>query len=358
MPFSMRHSSLLLLYFLLTGMVLTSCSGFATKAPTNSMTLKVAQNTNAACFFPLYVAEQKNYFQAQGLTLDPPVPPILGNGTKVTAAMESGSIEMAGGGVITDAFTLASIDWQVKLLGTLTSGFVNDIVVSKKFEQQANLSATSTLAEKVKALVGKKIGTTGPRTGTEALVVYLFRIFGYDASRDAHLINVGSTNAAMLAALSSGRVDAISYFPPGGQSAEIRGIGNIYISPVRGDIPAMRGQVHCVFYTRQAVIDSKPQAVWAFIRAIAQAEAFIHQNQAQSILLLQKDLKLDLKTTKAVFAVTLPIIPESPQIDQQGYNAANQFHVEAGLITIALPYKDMVATSTIDTALSGMQTSP
>jgi ABC-type nitrate/sulfonate/bicarbonate transport system substrate-binding protein len=243
------------------------------------------------------------------------------------------------------------------LLGALTSGFVNDIIVSKSFEQQAHLTATSTLAEKVKALVGKRIGTTGPGTGTEALAIYLFKLFGYDAKRDATLVNVGSSNSAPLAALSAGRVDAVSFFPPVGQEAEIQGLGNIFISPVRGDIPAMTGQVHCIFYTMQKVIDAKPKAVQAFVRAIAQAEAFIHQNQPQALLLLQKDLKLDSQTTKAVFAATLPVIPASPQISQQGYDTATQFHLQTGLIKQSLPYTSLVAASTINSALSGLPTS-
>ena len=317
------------------------------------MTLKVGQNTNAGCFFPLYVAEQENFFKTQGLTLDPPVPPVLGNGTKVSAAIESNSIDVAGGGVITDAFNLTKVDTSVRLLGALTDGFVNDIIVSKKFEQEAHLSASSSLADKVKALKGKKIGTTGPGTGTEALAIYLFKSFGYDAQKDATLVNVGSSNTAPLAALSAGRVDAVSFFPPAGQEAELKNIGTIFISPTRGDIAVMQGQLHCLFYAKQSVIDAKPKAVQAFIRAIAQAESFIHQKPDQAMVLLQKDLKLDLPTTKAVFAAALPVIPQTPQISQQSYDTAVQFHLKAGLIKKAPAYGTIVASSTISSALSG-----
>ncbi len=344
---------------LLINLGLASCNSSGTPSTTNSsntnnMTLKVGQNTNAGCFFPLYVAEQENFFKAQGLTLDPPVPPIMGNGTKVSAAIEAGNIDVAGGGVITDAFNLAKVDTSVRLLAALTNGFVNDIVVSKKFEQQAHLSATSTLAQKVKALLGKRIGTSGPGTGTESLVIYLFKSFGYDAQKDATLVNVGSSNTAPLAALNAGRVDAVSFFPPAGQEAETQGIGSIFISPTRGDVPTMRGQLHCLVYARQNVIDTKPKAVQAFIRAIAQAETFIHKNTAQATMLLQKDLHLDQKTIGPVFAATVQVIPQSPQISLQGYNTAAQYHLKAGLIKQAPAYSDMVATNTIDSALKGM----
>jgi sulfonate transport system substrate-binding protein len=97
--------------------------------------------------------------------------------------------------------------------------------------------------------------------------------------------------------------------------------------------------------------------VQAFIRAIAQAEAWIHQNPAQAKVLMQKYLKQDPKTSQAVFTATLPIMALTPRISQKDYEVANQFHVKAGLIAIALPYKDVVASDTIDQALSSMPNS-
>ena len=84
---SIRQPLSYLAYLLLVGLSIVSCSNGSgtpsTSSPTNVGTLKVAQNTNASCFFPLYVAEQENFFKAQGLTLDPSIPPPLGNGTQV-----------------------------------------------------------------------------------------------------------------------------------------------------------------------------------------------------------------------------------------------------------------------------------
>ena len=356
MHFSKQSMLSLLACWLVVGLSVTSCGGGGTSATSsnNSMTLNVALTSNSVGYFPFYVAEQENYFKAQGLTFSPSVPPQLGTGAKMDAAIESNSVELAGGDVITDAFTVSRVDSQVRLLGALTNGYFVDVTVSKRFEQQANLSATSSLADKVKALVGKKIGITAPGSGTEALLTYLFRLYGYSDKRDATLVNLGGTETAALAALSNDRVDAVSFFSPLGQEAENAGTGDIFISPDRGDVPEMEGQLHGVFYTKQSVIDAKPKAVQAFIRGIAQAEAFIHNNPSQAKVLLGKYLGQNPQVTDAVFAATQSIYPSSPVIDQKAYDEANQFHVKAGLIAVALPYKDMVAASTIQSALSGM----
>ncbi len=353
MRFFIRRPSLFVCLVLLA---FSACGNVQPAAgPTSDMTLKVAQNSNAIGFFPLYVAEQEHFIQAQGLTLTPSPPPLMGTGPKMTAAIESDAIELAGGGIITDAFTLSRVDNQVKLIGALTTGYFVDVIVSKKFEQQAHLNLTSSLADKVHALVGKKIGDTGPSSGTEALLTYLFRQQDLNIKKDVTLVNVGTTASSALAALNSGRVDAISFFAPAGQQAEGRGIGDIFISPGRGDIPSMQGQLHGVFWGKQSVIDAKPKAIQAFIRAIAQAEDFIHKHPTQAVTLLGRYLQeKNPETLKTIFAAMVPIIPSNPQICQKAYETANTFHVKAGLIAIALPYNDMVVSRILQSAGPGL----
>lgn len=317
------------------------------------MALKVAQNSTAFSYFPSYVAQQEHFFKAQGLTLLPDPLPVLGNGTKTTAAMEAGNIEV-GVGTITDAFTLSRINAHLRIIGAISHAFLIDIVVSRRFLAQTHLTERSPLAGKVKALVGKKIGISAPGSATDALLVYLFRQYGLDSDRDATKVNLGNvTPVSALAALSSGRVDAVSWPTPAGQEAEVQGIGDLFISPVKGDIPRMQGMIYGVLYTTQQVIDAKPKAVQALIRAFAQAEAWIEKNPAQVATLLQKYLQLDKQTTNTVAQAAMSSVPQTLQIDKQAYETANQFHVKAGLIAIALGYNDLVATETINNALKG-----
>jgi NitT/TauT family transport system substrate-binding protein len=354
----MKQQAFQLVFSLLTCVMLLSLfiTGCGTTPPTNSMILKVAQVNNSISFFPLYVAEQKNFFKAQGLTLNPYPPAVLGGGPKVSEAVEAGSVDI-GVGAVTDAFTISRVDAYIRMIGALTNGFLNDVTVSKRFEQQTHVIASSPLAEKVQALRGKKIGVSAPNSASDALVTYLFRQQGINDQRDVVKVDLGADTATNLAALQAGRVDAIVNGVPAGEEAEARGIGDIFISPVRGDVPAMQGQLYGVFYARQQVIDAKPKAVQAFIRAIAQAESFIQKNPAQTIILLGKFLKLDQKTANGVWRAAKASMPLTPQISQQTYSVANEFHVKAGLIALALPYNDLVATDTINQALSSLPSS-
>ena len=337
-----------------TSSTVASLSENALMAAQTPTVLKVCQLNKSINFFPFYVAQQQGFFTAQGLTI--PNPPLLQVGTKVVSALESGDYDI-GNGVITDAFTWARTSSSARLLGAFMNGYVVDIVASNQFEQQMQVSATSSLAAKVNALRGKTIGITGPNTGTQALLIYLFRQQGLDASKDITQVSLGSNNKAALAALKAGQVDALSFFSPIGQTAEAEGIGDIFISPVRGDVPGLRGDVHGVFYARQSVINAKSQAIVAYIRAINQAEAFIQGNAAQAKVLLNSYLGLGQSISDAVYAATATDIAKSPQISQAAYNIAGQFHVQAGLVSLIPSYNKLVATSTIDSAL-GLSAAP
>ncbi len=345
-----RQSLSLLVSSPLVGLGIAGCGSTSNTHSTNDMTLKVGQISTSIAFFPFYIADQEGFFKKEGLTIGPR--PLLGSGAKVATAVESGSIDI-GGGVITDAFDMAIVDSQARVIGSLVNGYYTDIIMSKNLQRETGITKASPLVDKVKALVGKKIGITGPGSGNEALVIYLFRQQGLNARKDAVLVNLGSNNLAVMGALRAGRVDALSFFSPVGQQAEAEGTGTIMISPIKGDMPGLMGCLYGAFYTRQSVIDAKPKAIQAFIRALALSEAYIHEQPTKALALLQKYLKLNQETTQAVFTAMRPIMATSPRINQQAYDIITKFHVQAGLITVALPYNSIIAANTINSALDG-----
>ena len=346
-----RLVSVVLLCLLCLG--ISACGGSSNPTTgskqTPLTTVKVCQLNKSINFFPFYVAQQKGYLTQQGLNI--PTPPLLQVGSRVVAGVKSGDCSI-GNGVITDAFNWSKSDPSARIVGAMMDGYVVDVVVSKKFEQEMHVSASSPLADKINALKGKTIGITGPGTGTQALLTYLFHLQGMNASKDSKQVSLGSNNSAALADLKAGRVDALSFFSPIGQAAEAQGIGDIFISPVRGDVPGLRGDVHGIIYTTQSFINSQPQIVAKYIRAINQAEVFIKNNPTESKALLKNYLGYTQSIADAVFTANASVIATTPAITQEEYDIAGQFHLGAGLISKLPPYTQLVATSTISSALS------
>jgi NitT/TauT family transport system substrate-binding protein len=323
----------------------TAAASSAAPAP-GSMKLNVGQISNSVAFFPLFVAEDQGYFTDEGLTLGDR--PRLGTGAKLAAALQSGGIDVAAG-VVTDALNLAKNNDGTRIIGSLVNSYYVDIIVSKDGSWPA---ADAPIDTRIKALKGKKIGITGPGSGTEALVNYLANQVNLDPKQDLTLVNLGSNASAAVGALKAHRVDALSFFQPIGQQAEATGVGTILISPARGDVPSLEGVTHGIVFTTQSVLDDKGAAVAAFERAIARAEQTIHGDPALVAKLLAKYApKMNADTVKALVPVLQREIPDNPGLTQQGYDLSVTFHDQTGLIKNAPAFDAIVPTAWIDSAL-------
>jgi NitT/TauT family transport system substrate-binding protein len=312
--------------------------------------LAVGSIGHSIAHFPLYVGEEAGFFQANGVDIGKVTE--FSTGSLVGTAVTSGSIDI-GSSVITDVFSLAKAGRSVKIITPSVNQYYVDIVASETFLQAAKVSPKSSLAEKIKALRGKNIGITGPGSGTEALVLYLLKQGSIDRTRDVQLINVGANIPAVLAALRTNRVDLVSFAWPLGQQAESEGIGQTFVSPARGDIPAMRDELQGVVFTSQDVLEKKGSAIDGFIRGYAQACSLIAKDAKRSRELITGfypnldakalDLTLDIYRRTAV--------PSSPMPSRAGFERAVNFHRETGLISESYAYADLVATKAIGDAL-------
>ena len=299
--------------------------------------LNVGQISNSVAFFPLFIAEQQGFFTDEGVTLGDR--PRLGTGAKVAAALKSGSIDV-GAGVITDAFNLAKIDDGTRIVSSLVSEYYVDIVVPPWYDGPPDDASQE---DKAKSLVGKAIGITGPASGTEALVKYLFGSIGKNAATDATLVNLGSVATAAIGALKSKRVDALAFFQPIAQQAEAAGVGRAYISPARGDVPSLRGALHGVTFSTRKLLDRKQKEIVGFQRAIQRALTVVHQDPARTRTLLGEYLKSSKpKTLDALMPILPREIPTTPALNKKAYQTAVKFHLDSGLIRKAPAFADVI----------------
>lgn len=318
-------------------------------APAQSMTLKVGQISDSIAFFPIYVAKQQGFFKQHDLQVGDI--PLLGTGAKLAAALQSGSIDVAGGNG-TDPLNLYRANKGTRMIAQLVNTYYVDIITGPSF---SGPPATAALADKIQALKGKKIGITGPGSGTQALVNFLLGTAGMKSATDVTLVSLGSNMTGALGALKTGRVDALSFPQPVGQQAEATQIGHIYISPARGDIPQLKTVVHGVVFTTQSVLDAKGPSVAAFVRGIADAEQFIHQADPAAVRALFKTYRPTMNdaTIDRLLSILRSEIPPTPAISQGEYDREVKFNLDSGLITEAPDYATMVPAQWIQSALGG-----
>ncbi|HEX2518862.1 MAG TPA: ABC transporter substrate-binding protein [Castellaniella sp.] len=313
------------------------------------MTLQVGQISDSIAFFPIFVAKKQGFFAKHDLRIGDI--PLLGTGAKLAAALQSGSIDVAGGNG-TDPLNLYRANKGTRMIAQLVNTYYVDIITGPSFSSP---QASAPLAERIQALKGKKIGVTGPGSGTQALVDFLLGTQGMHSSTDITLVSLGSNMTGALGALKTGRVDALSFPQPVGQQAEATHIGSIYISPARGDIPQLKHVVHGVVFTTQSILDHKGPEVTAFVRGIADAERFIHSADASSVRTLFKAYRPTMSdaTVDRLLAILRSEIPATPDIGQAEFDGEVQFNLKSGLIKEAPDYATMVPATWLKAALGG-----
>jgi ABC-type nitrate/sulfonate/bicarbonate transport system substrate-binding protein len=285
--------------------------------------LSVGQIGNSVAFFPIFAAQQLGYFKDAGLDVTVTA---LSSGTLVGTAVTSNSIDI-GNSVITDVFSLLKANRPVKIVGSLVNAYYIDIVVSNQFLDATKLTRASKLADKINALKGKRLGITGPGSGTQALVDYLFRTQNLDPARDVELVNVGVDQGSIVQTMKTGRIDAVSFAWPLTMIAETLGVGKGFIEPAAGDVPAMTDQIQGVIYVKPDVLAKRQDAVTAYVHAIGRAQAAIHKNPNQArALLKQNNAALSDPAIDLLLAAYLPVLPQRPDIEPISYERALEFH--------------------------------
>lgn len=288
-----------------------------------TQSLQIGQIGNSVAFFPVFAADKLGYYKDAGLNVTTTQ---FSTGTLVGTAVTSNSIDV-GNSVITDVFALLKANRPVKIVGSLCNGYYVDIVASNQFLAATKLTRASKLSDKIAALKGKKVGITGPGSGTQALVDYLFRLQNLDSTRDVELVNVGADQGSVLQALKTGRIDAVSFAWPLSMLAQVNNIGKALIVPAGGDVPSMNGQIQGVMYAKPDLLAKRQDAVIAYVHAIARAEAYIHKNAAKARdLLKQYDSALSDPAIDLLLQSYLPVLPQKPDIDAGSYEKALQFH--------------------------------
>jgi ABC-type nitrate/sulfonate/bicarbonate transport system substrate-binding protein len=288
-----------------------------------TQSLQVGQIGNSVAFFPIFVADKMGYYKDAGLDV---TATSFSSGTLVGTAVTSNSIDI-GNSVITDVFALLKANRPVKLIGSLCNAYYIDIVASNQFLAATKLTRASSLPDKINALKGKRLGITGPGSGTQALVDYLFRLQGLDSTRDVELVNVGADQSAVLQTMKTGRIDAVSFAWPMTMIAEANNVGKGFIVPAAGDVPSMRDQIQGVISAKPDLIAKRQDAVVAYVHAIGRAEAYLHANANQARGLLKDyDGALSDVAISALLTAYLPVLPRQPDIDAGSFEKALQFH--------------------------------
>lgn len=235
--------------------------------------ITIAQALDSVDFLLLYVARHLNTFREEGL--DARFVVMAGGGGPNLAAVLSGEAQFTPSGLFT---FLGPIRGGQPLVAvrSLFDGMSVNLVVRRDVAMKLGLRENSPLTEKYRKLRGLTIGITRPGALTDYVTRFVVALAGLKVGEDVRLVGVG-TGPAALAALESGRVDAVAHVSPVPEQAVARGVGVMLFNNTQGEIPELREFLGLALVTTWPYARANGDTVRRLNRAVSRAAGWFQR---------------------------------------------------------------------------------
>jgi NitT/TauT family transport system substrate-binding protein len=248
-----------------------SMAGFASAQPLGKVSL-ASTGLSTLYNLPLIVAERKGYFKEEGLEVE--LIDFAG-GSRVMQAVVGGSADVGAGGY-DHVLTMKDKGIDIRAFVQFMRYPAMTIGIT-----QATAANYKTPAD----LKGKIIGVSAPGSSTHGVLLAFLEKNGLKQS-DVSVIGLGGPSTA-LAAVQSGKVDAICYVDPVMSMLEAnKTIRIIADTRNRNEAEAILGGEWpaAVIYASQAFIEKRPAVVQAITSAMQKSLAWIAQASPEQIV--------------------------------------------------------------------------
>ncbi|MGF7160886.1 NitT/TauT family transport system substrate-binding protein [Rhodoligotrophos appendicifer] len=259
---------------------------------------------------PLYIAMREGLFEKHGLK---PEVTFVKGGSLAFQSVFNRDVEF---GILSYEHVLTGTAQGRKLVSVfnVTDRPLNNIVVNNEL-YEANKDKS--IAEKVLALKGAKVGTPSAGGSGEKMLGVLARQHGLDLPKDVELVYLGTEAASYVGAFQTKTINAAMPFEPAGVVIKQRGLGNTLVDLMNGEVEQFRDLIFMTLVTHPSLIAEKPELVRKVV------EVFV---EAQQILL---DPERGPKIMGAEFSTM------DPDANQQAYDVVKQIWSKDGRMTLA-----------------------
>jgi NitT/TauT family transport system substrate-binding protein len=259
-----------------------------------------------------YVAQQKGYFEAEGLEVE--VAGVYASGPDEMSAFQAGALDAGYLGMAPAMLAVANGKANVKGLA------------------QANLNGSAIVVRDPGTIAGvvdlknRKVATPNPGTVQDFLLRRALENEGL-AIRDVNEVFMAPPE--MLAALSSSSIDACVFWEPNVATAESKGLGAVLLDSSR----IWDNHPCCALVVSQNFLQADPEAASALARAHARATAFIRDNPEEAVRMAAAFTGLD----EAVVKQAMGRIVFTSEFNVAAIREYARFLAEQGLVNIDDP---------------------
>jgi NitT/TauT family transport system substrate-binding protein len=285
----------------------------------------------------LYVGMQKGFFQKQGIDIERVVMP---GGSKVLGTLVSGDIDIAY------LATFAALQAQIRGLPIKIVGVSHDMEIYTLLARTDLKGTINTAAD----LKGRTIGISTIGSGSWAFANLIAGFAKLDPKNDFSIVPVGNMSA-LISALKSKSVDAVTLWEPGTSTAMNDGAGYPVVDlldPVQHkqflDAPTSLVEV---IATREDTIKNKADMMRRFFKAQNESYAWIHSHSVDEIAEVIAPLigVSDMAVLKQALKRDLPGAPPVATVDEALFTTTIKRLVKDGMLEKSRTFAEAVDNS-------------
>ena len=333
-----RRPAALLLALTLMCTLFSACS----KSDKNELIIvKLSEVTHSVFYAPQYVSMALGYFEEEGLIVEL----ISGEGAdKVMTAVVSGAVDIGFSGpeAAIYIYNEGKSDYA-KVFAQVTQRDGSFLVARKP-----DPDFTWDKLAGAHLLPGRKGGV--PYMALEYVVKQAGLVPDVDVNFDNSI-----QFAAMTGAFLGGTGDYVTVFEPTASSIEAGGKGYIVASvgAAAGEIP------YTAYYALGSFINENPEIIQGFTNAIAKAQKWVAEHSpeeiAKTVSSAFPDTDINLLTSAIENYKKIDAYSATPVMTEAAFNRLQTVMVEAGELSQAAPFADIVDNSFAEKAVTGLK---
>lgn len=291
--------------------------------------LVVAEGAHVIGYLAVYIAKDEGYFADEGLDVD--IVPTRGSAQAVAAIIgRSADVALA---TVSDIANAVSQGRDLKLIAAITNQPQMMLTVSTDFAKKHDVSATSPLEKKVKALKGGTYAISAPGSMTDDVMRTLLEMAKLSPDRDAQILALGGGGSEMLGALARKSIDGFVLSPPAGNQAEADGKGVILVNLMTGEVPKYRDMMFQVIAATPSSIAGRRNQLVKFTNGVARAQKLMKTDKEKALEFGKRAFpNINPDVFKSAFELSYASFADGPLIALPRVDKALSFAPERGRV--------------------------
>lgn len=270
---------------------------------------------------PVYVAAAKHYFEDEGIDAELVV---AKGGSAALAAVLGGSGQICVG-VPSTTFHAREKGQDLVIFASLMDQYASNVIISAAAAKKAGLTRNSTVAARLAAMKGLRLGITGPGSATDQLTRFLARKAGLNPDRDITIVPLGS-GGAVLAAFSRQRIDGFAFSSPTSDTAVVKDKAFTLFDLSNGGYEPLAGFLYVTMSAKSEWLKKNPVVATKIVRAMDRALKLLKVHPEEGRKAMRSFFpKVDEAVFNAAFNANLAAYPATARIDGKGVKRVFDF---------------------------------